>query len=430
MFPEPILSMLRKLTTCVGIALACTLALPSSAGKLAAPGMAIAPVVITPSFAPTPAVKAAGGVVSVVEYYNAGLKHYFITADPGEITALDAGFGGGVWKRTGQEFPAWDLAGAPAGTVPVCRFFGTDKYRADGSRIGPNSHFYDAVPDECEFVKTAWQSIAADGISYPAWTFEKYAFAVKLRLSAQQGGLCPAGTQNLYRAYNNGLGGDPNHRYSTDNNLLGNMGGWATEGVQMCLPQANSAGLPAQLVACGSAECATGTTPVGSGTGLVSLLVNLTNGTASPQEVVIEPGQSFVAVLPVYQNGVLLERVQLSIAPGTTRVFLLRLYCTNLAREAAQSGALYTQGSITGNAGLLDIGSIAAGKLGSVNDPIGLKAGVVQYAVWEITNGRGSLTAQQRSMLVAMLATAADDVEALANMSLQFVDTLSYVPPM
>ena len=219
MFIETLHRTLRNIATGLCFAMACALSLPASAGQLALPLAATQSDI---------GIKDAGGIVSVVEYYNAGIKHYFITSDIVEINALDAGFGGGAWKRTGQEFPAWDLVGAPAGTVPVCRFFGTDKYRADGTRIGPNSHFYDAVPDECEFVKTAWQSIAADGMSYPAWTFEKYAFAVKLRLPPQQGGLCPAGTQNLYRAYNNGLGGDPNHRYSTDGNLLGNMGGWAT----------------------------------------------------------------------------------------------------------------------------------------------------------------------------------------------------------
>ena len=242
------------------------------------------------AFKPAATAKSAGGIVSVVEYYNAGLKHYFITADLNEIAILDSGAFGGVWKRTGQEFPAWDLVGAPADTVPVCRFFGTDKYRADGTRIGPNSHFYDAVPDECEYVKTAWQSIAADGLSYPAWTFEKYAFAVKLRLSPQLRGLCPAGTQNLYRAYNNGLGGDPNHRYSTDSNLLGNMGGWATEGLVMCLPTVQGTGLPSQLIACYGTDCPDDAM-LNNGPDLVNLVVDITNPTGTPIEL-------FVAAFP------------------------------------------------------------------------------------------------------------------------------------
>jgi len=177
-------------------------------------------------------VKAAGETVTVVEYYNAALEHYFITADAGEIAVLDGGAFGGAWKRTGQGFAAWDINGAPAGTVPVCRFFGTDRYRADGTRIGANSHFYTADPDECAYVRTAWQSVASDGQSYPAWTFESHAFAVRQPVT----GACPADTRPLHRAYNDAARGDPNHRYSTDPALLRAMAGWTYEGLVMCLP--------------------------------------------------------------------------------------------------------------------------------------------------------------------------------------------------
>ncbi|MEO8487003.1 MAG: heparinase II/III family protein [Betaproteobacteria bacterium] len=198
----------RKLAMFVLAAVACALSLPSS-------------------------VKATGVAGEVVEFYNAGLQHYFISADPAETAVLDGGAFGGVWKRTGSAFSAWNFAGAPAGTVPVCRFFGTDRYRTNGSRIGPNSHFYTANPAECAFVKTGYQSVANDGISYPAWTFEANAFAVKL----PAGGACPAGTQSLYRSYNNGMLGDPNHRYSTNADLLQLMAGWVFEGLVMCVPQ-------------------------------------------------------------------------------------------------------------------------------------------------------------------------------------------------
>ena len=175
-------------------------------------------------------------IVQVIEYYNAGLVRYFVTVDPTEIAALDAGAFGGAWKRTGNTFSAWDIAGAPTGTVPVCRFFGTDRYRSDGSRIGPNSHFYTADPHECEFVKTAWQSVAADGQSYPAWTFETHAFAVELRGDST----CRGGTQPLSRTYNHGAGGGPNHRYATNPALLEAMAGWVFEGLVMCLPQSRT----------------------------------------------------------------------------------------------------------------------------------------------------------------------------------------------
>ncbi|MEO8754585.1 MAG: hypothetical protein ABI624_18105 [Casimicrobiaceae bacterium] len=211
MFREPVRLLWWKRMACALVAAACALPLPL--------------------FAAAPAAKAAGGTVLVVEFYNAGLDHYFISADPAEVAVLDGGAFGGVWKRTGSTFPAWDILGSPAGTVPVCRFFGTDRYRADGTRIGANSHFYTADPDECAFVKTGFQSLGGDGVSYPAWTFEANAFAVKL----PAGGACPGGTP-LYRSYNNGARGDPNHHYSTNPAALQAMTGWAFEGLVMCLP--------------------------------------------------------------------------------------------------------------------------------------------------------------------------------------------------
>jgi hypothetical protein len=237
-----------RLAACALVLFTATSALPSSGGANNPQGAAVTPAAAVASARQPSAAKAAGGIVQVVEYYNAGLHHYFITADPAEIAALDGGAFGGVWQRTGETFLAWDIAGAPSGASQVCRFFGTDKYRADGSRIGPNSHFYDAVPSECDFVKTAWQSVAADGLSYPAWTFEKYAFAVKVPV----GGVCPADTQTLYRTYNNGAGGDPNHRYSARETALQAMAGWVSEGPVMCLPPgqtATAAGAPSGAAA-------------------------------------------------------------------------------------------------------------------------------------------------------------------------------------
>jgi hypothetical protein len=186
-------------------------------------------------------------IVTVVEYYNATLDHYFITADSAEIAVLDGGGASGAWQRTGRSFKAWGANGGPTGSEQVCRFFGTDRYRADGTRIGPNSHFYTADPGECAFVRTAWQSLANDGQMYPAWTFESYAF----RVIAPVNGVCPLGTSPLYRAYNNGALGDPNHRYSTILLLLQTMPGWTVEGVVMCLPGVSAgSGVDAD-----SAEC-------------------------------------------------------------------------------------------------------------------------------------------------------------------------------
>lgn len=187
----------------------------------------------------------AGGLVDVIEYKNAVLDHYFITANAAEIDALDHGAQGGAWKRTGVSFIAWQIGEPPPGgsqTIDIppdfmatCRFFGTDRYRVDGSRIGPNSHFYTAIPSECEYVKTAWPALADDGHTYPAWTSEGIAFYIPL----PKANSCAIGTTPIYRLYNNGAGGSANHRISPTfvGMPLQGPGAWINEGLVMCAPQ-------------------------------------------------------------------------------------------------------------------------------------------------------------------------------------------------
>jgi hypothetical protein len=152
---------------------------------------------------------------AVVEYYNASLNHYFMTADVDEIAGLDAGAFGGVFARTGLGFNAWN--GQGAGTVPVCRFFTTP------GRFGTKgSHFYTADPVECAGLKLN-----------PDWIYEKIAFYIQ----APAAGACPGGTVPVYRAFNNGQSGAPNHRFTTDLGIYQQFTtalGWAPEGVRFC----------------------------------------------------------------------------------------------------------------------------------------------------------------------------------------------------
>jgi alpha-tubulin suppressor-like RCC1 family protein len=157
-----------------------------------------------------------------IEFYNATLNHYFITASDAEVRSIDGGGAGPGWSRTGSAFRVWQDAGA--GTTPVCRFYGNPALGADGRRLGPNSHFYTASPAECEAVK-----------SDPGWLFEGVVFHAAL---ASQG-VCGAGRHALLRAYNNRYAqNDSNHRYLVDPALVSTMlaQGWSAEGVVMCLP--------------------------------------------------------------------------------------------------------------------------------------------------------------------------------------------------
>jgi len=144
-----------------------------------------------------------------VEYENAALGHYFMTAFPDEIAVLDGGAFGGAWKRTGESFRT-------GGAAAVCRFYGMPPK-------GPDSHFFTVDAAECAHVMGAWQ----------AWTFESHAFAIAPAVA----GACPAGLVAVTRFYNNpAAGADMNHRYVTSAAVAAQMRGkgWIEEGVVMC----------------------------------------------------------------------------------------------------------------------------------------------------------------------------------------------------
>ena len=146
---------------------------------------------------------------AAVEYYYADWDYYFETSFPDEIAILDGGAFGGVWKRTGQTFTVWPQQ--LAGTSATCRFFST-------SFAPKSSHFYTPFDAECALVK-----------NNPNWQYEAIAFYMQLPNSA---GACPPGTKVLYRLYNDGMGGAPNHRYTTSLVIFNQMkaAGWIFEG--------------------------------------------------------------------------------------------------------------------------------------------------------------------------------------------------------
>jgi hypothetical protein len=155
----------------------------------------------------------------VVEFHNAALDHYFITANALEATAIDNGSAGPGWSRTGLSFK-------PGGAIPVCRFYGSVS-------PGPNSHFYTADARECNNLQ---ELAAATPASQPRWNFEEIAFST----SVPDASGCPAGTQAVHRAYNDGfaLHKDSNHRYTASAEALQDVvaRGWKDEGVAFCAP--------------------------------------------------------------------------------------------------------------------------------------------------------------------------------------------------
>jgi lysyl endopeptidase len=158
----------------------------------------------------------------VVEYYDKVLDHYFMTASPVEINALDSGAFIG-WTRTGLRFLAY-TSHVP-GTSPVCRF-----YRAPGYG---DSHFYSASPTEC--------SALVGNPKFPGWLLES-ASVFYVALPNATTGACATGTHSLWRFFHASA---TNHRYTDDivvrSRLLDAGPDWIPEGygpdsVIMCVP--------------------------------------------------------------------------------------------------------------------------------------------------------------------------------------------------
>jgi glucose/arabinose dehydrogenase len=129
--------------------------------------------------------------VDAIEFYHAGLDHYFMSAEPSDINALDANALRG-WQRTGLTIP---LAGGPlSGFQRVARFY-----------IPPalgDSHFFTADAGEAAEVRRQFPGFVEEG------PLSMYA-----ALPDRTTGACPVGMRPVYRIWRRP---DTDHRYTID----------------------------------------------------------------------------------------------------------------------------------------------------------------------------------------------------------------------
>ncbi len=86
--------------------------------------------------------------------------------------------------------------------LQACRFFGVPG-------VGPNSHFFTILANECAAV-----------MNNPLWIFEGIAFRAEM---PNEIGACAPNRVPVVRMYNNGKGGEANHRYLTSHSEIGEM---------------------------------------------------------------------------------------------------------------------------------------------------------------------------------------------------------------
>jgi hypothetical protein len=157
-------------------------------------------------------------MVTVVEFYNRSLDHYFITWVPEEIANLDAGNTPTRWERTGKSFKAY--TSPQPGTTAICRIYIIP--------IHGDSHFFGRNEQEC----------AGTMAAHPDFVMEERNFMYMFLPAA---GVCPPGTVEVYRTFSARL--DANHRYMIEAAIRDLMValGWDAEGdgenrVVLCAP--------------------------------------------------------------------------------------------------------------------------------------------------------------------------------------------------
>ena len=173
---------------------------------------------------PSAAALPAGPTVRVVEYYDSATRRFFMTADPAEQAAFDAGGYASTRGRTGLEFDAL------AADVETCETRASGQVVCAGSIVrfdyaAFDWFFYSPKPSEWAQLKAPNSGFIDRGVAFKAF------------LPDGPGGTCTQGRVAVFRSYRN-----QNHRFPPDAATHQRMvaTGSENEGITFCAESAKT----------------------------------------------------------------------------------------------------------------------------------------------------------------------------------------------
>lgn len=166
-------------------------------------------------------------LVTVTEFYQPDLDHYFMTARSEDVALLDSGTFG-RWDRTSQRFRAWSTPDAAAGVRPVCRFWAAKN----------GAHYFTIDAAECEQIKALEKQgkaeAAASKAVYTGFQYEGTAFYAVAPVE----GRCPASLSAVSRFSRlDAKSGAMDYRFTSSFEQYAAMAAsWKHEGAAFCVP--------------------------------------------------------------------------------------------------------------------------------------------------------------------------------------------------
>lgn len=142
-----------------------------------------------------------------------------------------------------------------------------------------------------------------------------------------------------------------------------------------------------------------GADTLGVAYGFVELCLTIHNANATATTVTLPAGLTAVARDTTIQNGIQLQ-VQTVVAPaGRDTTFVWELYCTNVTRGTLGWEHEFDVGPVTDHAPMRELIQLVAPKRFTRE-----QAEVVQHAVYDVTDGAGTVSAENRAAIAAFPA--------------------------